>query len=195
MQNKDNIHNDTDVEIERDIDGETAHETEIDESEGHMKLLITSLKKKLKECEEEKRSNLEEMQRIRADFLNSKRRLEEQLERDRERAIDTVLRELLTLYDSFDTAMANKEVWERIDATWRIGVEAMHTKLLSIFTSYNVTSIDPLGAHFNPHEHEAISNQTTVDDAQVDIVLAVMQKGFKRGDHIIRPARVVVGSK
>lgn len=173
---------------------DTFTDTEIEEQEGDMHATITALKKKLKTCEEERMRHLEELQRTRADFLNSKRRLEEQLERDRERATDKILKELLTLYDSFDTAMADKETWNQIDETWRAGVEAMYSKLLSILTAYHVSSINPLGSAFNPHEHEAVSNQEVSDKKDIDTVLAVLQKGFKRGDHIIRPARVVVGS-
>ena len=112
-----------------------------------------------------------------------------------ERAKDKILTELLTLFDSFDTAMADKGVWESVDEKWRTGVEAMHTKLVSILHTNNVYPIDPVGKPFNPEEHEAVSNQEVTNDADIDMVLAVLQKGFKRGDTIIRPARVVVGTK
>lgn len=163
--------------------------------EGSAQDKIKALREKLKVCDEEKRGYLEDLQRTKADFLNSKRRLEEQLARDKDRATDKILVELLTLMDSFDTATADKALWDSIDARWRTGVEAIHTKLLSIFKSYGVTPLDPVGLPFNPEEHEAVSNSMVEDEAQVDMVVAVLQKGFKRKDTIIRPARVVVGIK
>ncbi len=174
---------------------ERGEEIEIEQEEEGLKDKISSLRAKLKACEEEKMAHLEELNRARADFLNSKRRLEEQLARDKERATDKILVELLTLMDSFDTATADKALWDSIDARWRTGVEAIQNKLLSIFKSYEVTPIDPTGLPFNPEEHDAVSNSVVEDDEQVDVVVAVLQKGFKRNGVIIRPARVVVGTK
>jgi len=190
----------------RDIDEEfvtvdegSAHiddsEIEVGEEESSLKDKIKVLREKLATCEEEKRKNLEELQRGRADFLNSKRRLEEQLARDKERATDKILSELLTLVDSFDTAMIDTALWNSIDARWRTGVEAIHTKLLAMLKSNNVIPTDPIGQKFNPEEHEAISNVPVTDDADIDTIIAVLQKGFKRNETMIRPAKVVVGTK
>ncbi len=156
---------------------------------------IRLLKEKLKASEEEKRTYLDDLQRTRADFLNSKRRLEEQLARDKERATDKILFELLTLVDSFDTAMADTQLWKTIDEKWRSGVEGIHAKLLSILKGNNVEQFDPTGLAFNPEEHEAIANTEVTDDADVEKVLTVLQKGFKRNDTTIRPAKVIVGTK
>ncbi len=172
-----------DVEIEADEQDETTQN----------KLKI--LREKLSVCEDDKRKHLEELQRVRADFLNSKRRLDEQFLRDKERATDKILFELITLVDSFDTAMIDKELWGTIDKRWRVGVEAIHTKLLALLKSNNVVAVNPLGSPFNPEEHEAVSNNTVTDASQIDTVIAVLQKGFKRNDTVIRPAMVVVGTK
>ncbi len=191
-------HNDThDENMTVPEDEIISSDTEIEsaEFEENIQAKLKKLRSDLQSCNEEKREHLEELQRARADFLNSRRRLEEQLARDKERATDKILFELLTLVDSFDTAMADTALWDTIDSKWRVGVEAIHTKLLSILRSNNVTPLDPTGQQFNPEEHEAVSNQTVDDDAQVETVLTVLQKGFKRNDTVIRPARVVVGTK
>ena len=156
---------------------------------------MKALREKLKAGDEEKRQYLEDLQRVRADFLNSKRRLEEQFMRDKERATDKLVMELLTLGDTFDTAMKDTEKWERVDKEWREGVEAIYAKLLSILKSCNLEVIDPKGRPFNPEEHEAVANVPVTDETEVDTVLEVLQKGFKRNGSVIRPARVVVGTK
>jgi len=181
------VHEEETLPEDNEIDEETGEES--------LKDTIKTLRKKLATCEEEKRTNLEDVQRARADFLNSKRRLSEQFLQDKERATDKILFDLITLVDSFDTAMVNKELWETIDAKWRTGVEGIHTKLLSILKSNNVTPVDPLGLPFNPEEHEAVSNATVSDESQIDTIITVLQKGFKRNDTIIRPAMVIVGTK
>ncbi len=177
-----------DTEVEGD-------DVELEEEEEGLKDKIAVLRAKLKACEEEKQSHLEELQRARADFLNSRRRLEEQSVRDKERAGDKILSEVLTLIDSFDIAMSDTEVWATIDERWRSGIEAIHAKLMSIVQSNKVEVIHPLKEAFNPEEHEAVSNIAVENDEDVDKVMAVLQKGFKRNGTIIRPARVVVGTK
>lgn len=167
-----------------DIDLETEDESLRDK--------IKILREKLAASEEDRKKCQDDLQRTRADFLNSKRRLEEQLARDKERATDKILFELLTLIDSFDTAMADRALWETIDTKWRTGVEAIHSKLLSILKGNNVEQFDPTGLTFNPEEHEAVSS-IPVDDADVEKVMAVLQKGFKRNNTVVRPAKVIVG--
>jgi molecular chaperone GrpE len=192
------VENDTNQDdfevIENSEDADFVPESDTDTD----KTLAQKLKharEKLRICEDEKRAHLEELQRVRADFLNSKRRLEEQFIRDKERAADKLLVELLTLVDSFDTAMLDRTRWESIDATWRSGIEGIHAKLLSLLKSNNVEIVDPTGEVFNPNEHEAVSNRSVTDGAEVGKIVAVLQKGFKRHETLLRPARVVVGEK
>jgi len=185
---------DSDVVMEPESSDETT-DMEIDETEGNLQDKIKKLQKKLKECDEEKRNHLEELQRTKADFLNSKRRLEEQLQRDKERAKDSILEELLTLTDSFDAAVGNKEVWESIDENWRKGVEAIQSKLHAILTQNGVEEVNPEGQPFNPEAQEAVGNEEVSDDEQIDVVITVVQKGYKRGETVLRPARVIVGVK
>ncbi len=91
--------------------------------------------------------------------------------------------------------MADTQLWKTIDEKWRSGVEGIHAKLLSILKGNNVEQFDPTGLAFNPEEHEAIANTEVTDDADVEKVLTVLQKGFKRNDTTIRPAKVIVGTK
>ncbi|QQR65178.1 nucleotide exchange factor GrpE [Candidatus Kaiserbacteria bacterium] len=169
-------------------------EMDLEDEEEQLSDKLNNLRRKLAVCEAEKQKHLEELQRTRADFLNSRRRLEEQVVRDKERATDKILVELLILADSFDIAMNDKE-WASVDAKWRSGVEAIQATLASLLRQYQVASQDPVGSSFNPEEHEAVLNTPVTDETQIDTVIAVLQKGYKRGDHIIRPARVVVGTE
>ena len=183
-------------EIEMTSEDEVINDDiDIEEEDASFEDKIKALRTKLSVCEKEKQDYLEELQRGRADFLNSKRRLEEQLVRDRARSTDKILNDLLVLVDSFDTAMADRVLWQTIDETWRTGIEAIHTKLLATLKNNDVIATNPLGERFNPQEHEAVSNAHVADESQVDTVIAVLQKGFKRNEMLLRPARVVVGTK
>ena len=68
----------------------------------------------------------------------------------------------------------------------------MHGQFISILKSYNIIEIETLGKPFNPHEHEAVTAQPSPNGEATDMVLGVLQKGYKRGDTIIRPAKVVI---
>lgn len=152
-----------------------------------------SLRAKLKSCDEEKRKILEDLQRTKADFLNSRRRIEEQATRNTERAIDDFIVALLPIVDSFDMAMADKKVWESADESWRKGIEAIQAQVHSLLKAYNVEQIGTEGEHFDPERHEAVSNTPVDEEDAVDTVIQIFQKGYGRNGHIIRTAKVTVG--
>lgn len=173
-------------------------EADLADVEAHSKQKMKQLREKLAQCEKEKMEHLEGLQREKADFLNSKRRLEEERLRDRERSTITHIEKLLPLYDSFQMAMNNTDVWERVDEGWRKGIEGIRSQLLSILSSYDVSVVDPTGEPFNPQLHEAMGNQPVEDESQHDTIIAVIQPGFVRTKYseqeLIRPARVIVGT-
>lgn len=188
---------DTDIEITNeklDINDEV----EVGEAEEQQTDTIKKLKAKLKEAEAEKRTALEDLQRAKADFLNARRRLEEERLRDRERGIISHIEDLIPLCDSFEMAMSNKETWEKIDAVWRKGVEGIYAQLGSILASNKVEAVSPLGEPFDPTKHEALSTALVAKAEENDTIVNVIQKGYviKKNDgntEVIRPARVIIG--
>lgn len=160
--------------------------------------IIKSLRDKLKVCDQDKREILEETQRVKADFLNARKRLEEERLKDRERSVISHVERLLPLCDSFQMAMADKESWDKADANWRKGVEGIYSQLQSILNSYNVKIVNPIGQTFDPYKHEALSSVVTDDEKQQDKIMKVIQMGYEmqRNDGTveqIRPARVAIG--
>jgi molecular chaperone GrpE len=157
---------------------------------------LKKLKEKLRQAEDDKRKALEELASVKADYLNARKRLEEDAVRTIERKGNQHLEDLLPLADSFAMAMSNKEVWEKADENWRKGIEGIYAQLLQILRDGGVESVDPTGEQFDPNLHEAISTQEVTDD-QVDEILSVMQLGYQivKGDQkrALRPARVTIG--
>jgi molecular chaperone GrpE len=194
-----NKHNDKtivedDIEITNEIPDTT--EPELSDVEDNQKDIISSLRKKLKEAEEDKRTAQDDLQRARADFLNARKRLDEERQRDKQRSIVKHVEELLPLCDSFEMAMSNKEVWEKADENWRKGIEGIYAQLQSLLTQYNVTKLIPLGEVFDPHRHEALSMTPVTDKTKHDTVVAVIQNGYEIDadtKELIRPARVAIG--
>ncbi len=175
------------------------NEPELEEIENGVNGFNNTLRDKLKVCEAEKREVLEELQRAKADFLNAKKRLEEERLRDRERSLIKHIESLIPLCDSFQVAMSDKSVWEKADENWRKGIEGINAQLQGILSSSNVTMINPKSENFNPHQHEALSTLKVESAEAHDKVIEVVQMGYelKKNDgttELIRPARVIIGT-
>ncbi len=173
-------------------------EPDLEEVEAREVDIIKSLREKFKVCDQEKREILEETQRTKADFLNARKRLEEERFKDRERAVISHVERLLPLCDSFQMAMADKEGWSKADANWRKGVEGIYSQLQSILNSYSVKVVNPVGEDFDPYKHEALSTLPVTDEKQHDKIMVVIQSGYEiqKNDgttEMIRPARVAIG--
>jgi len=197
MVNNEHENNDEIIEEITDETTDTAaEEPELEEIEDAEENKLQSIRKKLKQAEEDKRSALEELATVKADFLNARKRLEEDSKRLIERKSARHMEVLLPLADSFHMAMSNKEVWEKADENWRKGIEGINAQLLQILKEGGVEAVDPTGEAFDPNLHEAIGT-TEVDDAQVDTVVHVMQMGYtitQNGETTaLRPARVTTG--
>lgn len=153
---------------------------------------IKDLRKKLSECIDEKRAHHEALQSTKADYLNSKRRLEEQLSRDKVRVVADIVESLIPLCDSFDMAFSNAPN-DQASEQWRKGIEGIHAQLRSLIRGYGVNTIEETGVPFDPNIHEAVTN-TVVEKGQEDHVIVILQKGYRLGDTVIRPAKVSVGT-
>ena len=84
---------------------------------------IRELREKLKECTREKQANLDGWQRTKADFVNFKKRDEESKGEFLKFAREELIIDLMPVLESFHMAFANKAAWEKVDPTWRNGVE------------------------------------------------------------------------
>jgi len=194
MVNNDNENNEEFEEITDELTDTT--EPELEEIEDLEAGKLQTVKKKLKTAEEDKRVVLEELAAVKADFLNARKRLEDDSKRVIARKTIRHMESLLPLADSFHMAMANKDVWEKADENWRRGIEGINSQLLQILKDNGVTPVDPTGETFDPARHEAIGT-TEVDEEQIDKVVMVMQQGYEMTlrdkTELIRPARVTTG--
>jgi len=188
-------HSDDDATIDMEIH-EDGVEIEVNETELRSQDKIKHLQIKIKELETETRKMREESARTKADFLNAKKRLEEERKAEIDRQINRHIERLLPLCDSFYLAMLDKETWAKADDTWRKGIEGIHAQLQSILDAYDVSSVDPTGESFDPNIHEALHSEPTTDRSKHNLISSVIQLGYIRktnvGDRTIRPARVTV---
>lgn len=153
---------------------------------------VKKLKEKLKKALAERQEYLDGWQRERADFANFKK---EELVRKNAlmgHASEKFILDLMPVLDAFDMAMGNKEAWEKADKNWRTGVEYIYNQLVGVLEKHNVTQIGSVGLPFDPMMHESMETVPTEQKELSHTIEKVIQKGYKLGDRIIRPARVRV---
>ncbi len=87
----------------------------------------------------------------------------------------------------------DKETWEKVDKGWRTGVEYIHQQLLKVLADNGVSEIAPKeGDMADSNLHDLIDTIGTDEQAKDHTVAQVMQKGYKTGSRVVRPARVKV---
>lgn len=153
---------------------------------------IKKLRRELKESKEKCAEYLAGWQRDKADFVNARKRDEESKKDFVRFAKEGIISDILPVLDSFDMAMSNTEVWEKADKVWRTGIEHIATQLRQVLSDNGVTEINPVNDTFNPAEHDSVATETTDDASNDGAIAAVISKGYRMNDKILRPARVKV---
>ena len=132
---------------------------------------------------------LELAQRTQAEFENFRKRAARDISVTADRAKARLVGELLPVVDNLERALATANPEEDHLAE---GVRLVHVELIRVLERNGIEAYDPAGEQFDPTVHEAISMRE--GDNGSGIVLDVVEKGYKLGDNVIRPARVVVSS-
>jgi molecular chaperone GrpE len=126
--------------------------------------------------------------RLAADFENYKKRVAREREEYVALANARLLTELLPVVDDLERALAAAEQHE--EAQLEEGVRLVHRSLATLLERHGVELISTDG-QFDPHVHEALLSQPS-EEAESGAVLNVVQKGYRLGDRVVRPARVIV---
>ena len=161
-----------------------------DDGEEDLKKTLKKFRADLKVCQKEKAEYLTGWQKERAEFINYKKQEEDRKANFSEAMRERILTRFLTVIDSFNVAFANKEAWNKVDENWRKGVEHIYTQMNMIFEEYEVKPIGEVGENFDPNIHESVEMIPTDKKDEDHKVSEVIQKGYKLGDRVIRPARV-----
>jgi molecular chaperone GrpE len=128
-------------------------------------------------------------QRAQADFINYKRRTEQERQEFNAFANASLVRAILPVLDDLERAIdAIPEEFAGND--WVEGVKLVERKFKTVLEGQGVRPILALGMQFDPHYHEALRQ----DEGEEGIVIGELQKGYTLNDKLLRPARVVVGS-
>ncbi|MDP9147597.1 MAG: nucleotide exchange factor GrpE [Acidobacteriota bacterium] len=127
--------------------------------------------------------------RRQADFDNYRKRVEKERSEDSRRATARVIEALIPVVDSFDQALASHREPEY--ANYRKGFELIHKQLLENISKLGAERIEPVGATFDPHLHQAMDRTETVEHDD-GTILQVFQPGYVFHGRVLRPAMVRV---
>ena len=122
--------------------------------------------------------------RLAAEFDNYKKRMTQELERQKKFAVEKFASELLDVIDNLERAAAAD------DANLREGLGQIQELFGSILERYSIEAIDACGTSFNPELHEAIAYVPS--DADEGIVIDEVVRGYRMRDKVIRHAKVIV---
>ena len=132
-------------------------------------------------------------QRTQADFVNYKRRTDEERLMISRMASSQVLVRLLPVIDDLQRAVG--AIPEDAPDSWGDGVRLIALNLQSIMQAEGVTMYEPQpGDTFHPAEHEALYYQPT-DEQPAGAVFSVVRPGYRSGERVLRPAQVVVAQE
>jgi molecular chaperone GrpE len=129
--------------------------------------------------------------RLAAEFENYKKRSVRERTETRARAQAELIERLVDALDDL-ARFAHVDPAQTDAKTIHDGVDMVERKFWKQLDAVGVTRIDQTGVPFDPNVHEAVTMQPAVQAAQDHTVGAVLQPGYKLGDALIRPARVVV---
>ncbi len=149
---------------------------------------IESLQKALAEEKEKGEGYLSNWQRAQADFVNYKRRSEQQMEELGKFANSTIMHNLLPVLDDLERALISIPP-KLAELSWVDGIRLIERKLRATLEAHGLSLIEASGKPFDPTLHEAAMH----GKGKEGTVIVELQKGYKLHDRVIRPSMVVVG--
>jgi molecular chaperone GrpE len=139
-------------------------------------------------------------QRTQADFENYRKRAIREAGAAKDRGVATLAKALLPALDNLDRALmaaqaaaATAGEGDEVHAQLVNGVSLVQADVLSAFGRAGIEAFSPEGEPFDPQWHEAVA-QAPVEGAVSGTVVEVYQRGYKLGDSVLRPARVLVAA-
>lgn len=130
-------------------------------------------------------------QRALADYRNLQKETAAMRSQWAQMSEENILQDFIPVYENFKKAFASPlsadgdKQWQN----WKQGIEYIMKQFGDVLKSYNVQEIKTVGEKFDPHWHEAVSEE---EGGEAGIILKEIEGGYKRGDKVIKPARVTI---
>ncbi len=135
---------------------------------------------------------LELAQRTKADFENYRKRAARDAAAAQERGVAKLAKELLPAVDNLDRALTAAQA-DAQNGNLADGIKLVHADVIAALARVGIEPYSPEGETFDPQHHEAVAQQP-VQGAEPGTIVEVYQRGYRFGDNVLRPARVVVAA-
>ncbi|MCC6486408.1 MAG: nucleotide exchange factor GrpE [Candidatus Hydrogenedentes bacterium] len=132
----------------------------------------------------------DQLLRARAEFDNYRKRMAREAERIRQTAAEALLRDVLPVVDHLELALRHAEDHQ---GALGEGVSMVLRQFHDVLAKHGLEPIAARGEQFDPEIHEAVM-QREAEDAPEGAVLEEFQRGYRLGQYVLRPARVVVAT-
>ncbi|HWD66111.1 MAG TPA: nucleotide exchange factor GrpE [Solirubrobacteraceae bacterium] len=141
-------------------------------------------------------------QRTKADFENYKRRAVRDASQAQDRGVAKLAKELLPAIDNLNRAVQAAETFSEgspeeaaaeAESQLASGIKLVHADVLAALSRVGIEPFSPAGEQFDPQFHEAVA-QHPVEGQASGTVIEVYQQGYRLGDTVLRPARVLVAA-
>lgn len=183
--------NQTQEELKQDVTAEEAVKQADENLEEAQQQVENDLDALLAQAQDEAAKNKDLALRLQADMENLRRRTRLDLEEAHKFALKKFVDALIPAMDSMEMGMDAAAKEEATKESIREGVEMTFKQMLDVLAEFNVERIDPKGEKFNPQDHEAMT-MIPSPDHESQMIVDVIQKGYKLNDRLVRPARVIV---
>lgn len=141
---------------------------------------------RVEDLENQVRERTVDLQRLQAEYVNYKRRVDRDRDLARQGGIETVVTDLLGVLDNLRAAREHEDLSG--------GFKAVAEEIEKVASKHGLVAYGEQGEPFDPQVHEALMHQPAPEGAEPDgpVIAAVLQPGYRIGDRILRPARVAV---
>lgn len=176
-------------------DEQQAIEQTADQQEVTTPTAAETAEARLTELEQEVAMFKEQLLRTQAEADNARKRSLRDVENAYKFATQGFAEDLLTVIDALEKAVASlREAKEDVDGCLSDGVNMCLNLFLNTIEKHNIKQLTPLGAPFDPKQHEALVMMPSTE-AEPNTVIEVRQNGYILHDRLIRAAKVIVSSQ
>ncbi|MFW6347733.1 MAG: nucleotide exchange factor GrpE [Cyclonatronaceae bacterium] len=165
------------------------HEQQKQESGEGDSALAAENERLREELEQQKQQVLRKV----AEFENIKKRTQRERTQLFTEAKANAIKDFLPVYDDLSRSLAEENVPKEVPESFMNGLKMVHAKFLSTMKQYGVEPINESGVPFDVNLHDALLRQPAPDEKTgSDVVLQVLEPGYKMGEKVIRHAKVIV---
>lgn len=172
------------IKIEADLPAQAGE----DEMEEKAEQKIAKMREELTTCRKDKQEYMDGWQRAKADYVNAFKRFEGDLKSAKQGGVVKAVEALLPAFDALERS--KEHLPAQAGGEFAEGFLAIAKQLESAFAGLGLEEIGTVGEKFDPALHEALGQDAAENAETDDTVTAVLEKGWKIDEFVIRPAKV-----